>query len=132
MYRIFIPVLDLLSKKTFTNSTIENERGKIIEKSEDLKSLVFLSDLIQIRKDGRIEIYAEDVSIKDTNEEDLINSIKYIENQIGGFITGSYFEVENKSGEIEKFEKTEFSWESEYLEEDESDWRSEWDEWNDE
>jgi asparagine synthetase B (glutamine-hydrolysing) len=132
MGKIFLSVVDLISKKTFTEGAIQDKISKIKLKSENNDAVIFFLDQMERSKDGRLEIYIEEASVKNSSEEEIIISIKLIEKEINGFISGSYLEISDDSEKIERWERTEFSWEKESVDEEESGWEKEWDEYNDE
>jgi asparagine synthetase B (glutamine-hydrolysing) len=132
MGKIFLSVVDLISKKTFTEGAIQDKISKIKLKSENNDAVIFFLDQMERSKDGRLEIYIEEASVKNSSEEEIIISIKLIEKEINGFISGSYLEISDDSEKIERWERTEFSWEKESVDEEESGWGKEWDEYNDE
>ena len=114
-------------------------KGKILDLGENNEISEVFSDVLQMTKDERIEIYLEDTGISGDSGEEILSFVKLVESEIGGFISGSSFEVgKDQPGSVEKWIKGEYSWDlEEKLDEDdswESDayWEDEWNEWNEE
>lgn len=139
MSKIFLFNIDLISKEDFTNKSLEEIKGKILELGENNEISEVLSDVLQKTKDGRIEIYLEDTGISGDSGEEILSFVKLVESNIGGFISGSSFEVgKDQPGPTEKWIRGEYSWDlEEKLDEDDSweddtYWEDEWNEWNEE
>ena len=93
MSKIFLFNIDLISKEDFSNKPLEEIKEKILELGENSEFSEVLCEVIQKTKDGRIEIYLEDTGISGDSGEEILSFVKIIESQIGGFISGSNFEV---------------------------------------
>ena len=139
MSKIFLFNIDLISKENFSNKSLEEMKGKILELGENNEISEVFSDVLQMTKDERIEIYLEDTGISGDSGEEILSFVKLVESEIGGFVSGSSFEVgKDQPGSVEKWIKGEYSWDlEEKLDEDdswESDayWEDEWNEWNEE
>lgn len=137
MSRFFLFSIDLISKEKF-KGCLEDLKAEIsgIEEERDLSEMFV--EVIQMTKDERIEIYAEDTGINRNSGEEILSFVKLIEKKVGGFISGSSFEIgkEIPNGTV-KWIKTEYSWELEDSTEEESwegdtYWEDRWDEWNEE
>jgi hypothetical protein len=132
MKKIFIPVIDLVSKKSITEEILKEKKFTLVEKFKNNEFFKFLVDKAQLTKEGKIEIYAEDIDIKISNLSEILNLIKIIEKEISGFCDGSYLEIEDETGKIEKWEKSQFSWEIEVFEDDKDEWEDGIESWEDE
>lgn len=138
MSKIFLLAIDLISKDIFTKEKMEGKKSKILEIGEGSEISVIFSEIIQLTKDRRIEIYAEDTGITSNSGEEILSFVKKIEKEIGGFISGSCFEVaKDQPGSSEKWIKTEYSWETEESNdegswEEDTYWEDDWNEWNEE
>ena len=137
MAKIFLFNIDLISKEDFSKKSLDEIKGRILELGENNEISEVLSDVMQMTKDGRIEIYLEDTGISGDSGEEILSFIKLIESEIGGFISGSCFEVgKDQPGSVEKWVRGEYSWEPEEgiddNWEDDSTWEDEWNEWNEE
>jgi hypothetical protein len=137
MAKIFLFNIDLISKEDFSKESLDKIKDKILELGENNEISEVLSDVMQVTKDGRIEIYLEDTGISGDSGEEILSFVKLIESEIGGFISGSGFEVgKDQPGSTEKWIKGEYSWEPEEEVnddwEDDSIWEDEWNEWNEE
>ena len=139
MSKIFLFNIDLISKEDFTNNSLEKIKERILELGEGNEISEVLSDVLQKTKDGRIEIYLEDTGISGDSGEEILSFVKLVESSLGGFITGSSFEVgKDQPGPVEKWIRGEYSWDmEEKLDEDDSweddtYWEDEWNEWNEE
>ena len=91
MSKIFLFNIDLISKENFSNKSLEEMRGKILELGENNEISGVLSDVLQMTKDGRIEIYLEDTGISGDSGEEILSFVKLVESSLGGFISGSSF-----------------------------------------
>lgn len=139
MSKFFLFTIDLISKEKFLSSDIQVLKEKIMSLGENVDLPGIISDVAQLTKDGRVEIYAEDTGININSGEEVLSFIKMLEKEIGGFVSGSYFEVgkENPSP-TEKWVKSDYSWEAEEVPEEENSWdegaywNDEWEEWNEE
>lgn len=139
MSKIFLFNIDLISKEDFTNKPLEKIKERILELGEGNEISEVLSDVLQKTKDGRIEIYLEDTGISGDSGEEILSFVKLVESNIGGFISGSSFEVgKDQPGPVERWVRGEYSWDlEEKLDEgdsweDETYWEDEWNEWNEE
>jgi hypothetical protein len=138
MSKIFLLAIDLISKETFTKEDLEKFRSNISKIKEENEVLEVFSDISQLTKDGRIEIYAEDTGITCSSGEEILSLVKKVEKEIGGFISGSCFEVaKDHPGKSEKWIRSEYSWDSEESEDEEpwdkdTYWEDDWNEWNEE
>lgn len=140
MSKVFLFTVDLISKNYFSDEELKTLRGKILEVGEESEVSSFLSEVVQLTKDGRAEIYMEDTGISGESGEDILSLIKSIEIEIGGFVPGSYFEVgKDQPGDGERWNKLEYGWEVEEGEteeekpwDDDAYWEDEWDDWNEE
>ena len=139
MSKIFLFNIDLISKENFSNKSLEEIKGKILELGENNEISEVFSDVLQMTKDGRIEIYLEDTGISGDSGEEILSFVKLVESEIGGFISGSSFEVgKDQPGPVEKWVRGEYSWDlEEKLDEEDSweadaYWEDEWNEWNEE
>lgn len=139
MSKIFLFTIDLITKGEFSESDVQTLKEKIlsIEEKEDLSEV--FSEVVQLTKDKRVEIYAEDTGITSDSGEEVLSFVKLVEEIVGGFIPGSSFEIGKENpGPSERWVKTEYSWETEDLPEEEEPWDEEaywddeWDEWNEE
>ena len=139
MSKIFLFNIDLISKEDFTNKPLEKIKERILELGEGNEISEVLSDVLQKTKDGRIEIYLEDTGISGDSGEEILSFVKLVESNIGGFISGSSFEVgKDQPGPVERWVRGEYSWDlEEKLDEedsweDDTYWEDEWNEWNEE
>jgi len=139
MSKIFLFNIDLISKEDFTNKPLEKIKEKILDLGEGNEISEVLSDVLQKTKDGRIEIYLEDTGISGDSGEEILSFVKLVESNIGGFISGSSFEVgKDQPGPVERWVRGEYSWDlEEKLDEedsweDDTYWEDEWNEWNEE
>ena len=139
MSKIFLFNIDLISKEDFTNNPLEKIKERILELGEGNEISEVLSDVLQKTKDGRIEIYLEDTGISGDSGEEILSFVKLVESNIGGFISGSSFEVgKDQPGPVERWVRGEYSWDlEEKLDEgdsweDDTYWEDEWNEWNEE
>lgn len=138
MSKIFLLAIDLISKESFTEEGLEKAKSRILKLGEGNEISEIFFDLSQLTKDGRIEIYAEDTGISYNSGEEILSFVKKMEKEIGGFISGSCFEVaKDQPGSSEKWVKTEYSWETEDSEEEDpwdkdTYWEDDWNEWNEE
>lgn len=132
MKKIFIPVIDLVSKKSITEEILQEKKFTLGEKFKDNEFFNFLIDKAQLTKEGKFEIYAEDIDIKILNLSEILNLIKLIEKEISEFSDGSYLEIEDEMEKVEKWEKSQFSWEIEVFEDDKDEWGDEMECWEDE
>lgn len=139
MSRIFLFNIDLITKEDFSSRSIEEIKDRILELGESSEISEVLSDVLQLTKDGRIEIYLEDTGISGDSGEEILSFVKLVEKDLGGFISGSSFEVgKDQPGSSEKWIRGEYSWdieektEEEESWEDDTYWEDEWDEWNEE
>ena len=139
MSKIFLFNIDLISKEDFTNNPLEKIKEKILDLGEGNEISEVLSDVLQKTKDGRIEIYLEDTGISGDSGEEILSFVKLVESNIGGFISGSSFEVgKDQPGPVERWVRGEYSWDlEEKLDEedsweDDTYWEDEWNEWNEE
>lgn len=139
MSKVLLFTIDLISKNEFTPESIEIFKGKISQIGESSGLADLVSEIAQVTKDRRIEIYAEDTGITLDSSEEVLSLVKLIEKEAGGFISGSCFEVGKEiPGATERWTKAEYSWESEGMLEEEKSWDEEaywdeeWDEWNEE
>ena len=139
MSKIFLFNIDLISKEDFTNKSLEKIKERILELGEGNEISEVLSDVLQKTKDGRIEIYLEDTGISGDSGEEILSFVKLVESNIGGFISGSSFEVgKDQPGPVERWVRGEYSWDlEEKLDEgdsweDDTYWEDEWNEWNEE
>jgi hypothetical protein len=139
MSKIFLFNIDLISKEDFTNNSLEKIKERILELGEGNEISEVLSDVLQKTKDGRIEIYLEDTGISGDSGEEILSFVKLVESNIGGFISGSSFEVgKDQPGPVERWVRGEYSWDlEEKLDEgdsweDDTYWEDEWNEWNEE
>ena len=139
MSKFFLFTLDLISKENFSEEESESLKEKILSLEERKDLLEIVSEVAQLTKDKRIEIYAEDTGINSDSGEEILSFVKLIEKEAGGFIPGSCFEVGRETpGPSERWVKTEYSWETEDLPEEEEPWdeeaywEDEWDQWNEE
>ena len=139
MSKIFLFNIDLISKEDFTNKPLEKIKERILELGEGNEISEVLSDVLQKTKDGRIEIYLEDTGISGDSGEEILSFVKLVESNIGGFISGSSFEVgKDQPGPVERWIRGEYSWDlEEKLDEgdsweDDTYWEDEWNEWNEE
>lgn len=137
MSKIFLFNIDLISREDFSLEPLEKIKGEILNLSEESEIAGVFSDVVQMTKDGRIEIYLEDTGINGDSGEEILSFVKLVESKIGGFIPGSSFEVgRDQPGLPEKWVKGEYSWDLEEKNEDpgswedDSYWGSEWSEWN--
>lgn len=138
MSEFFLFSIDLISKEKFKGN-LDDLKSKISELEEENDLGEMISEVIQLTKDDRVEIYAEDTGISRNSGEEILSFIKLVEKEVGGFISGSSFEMgkETPNG-IEKWVKSEYSWEPEDSPEEEESWEEEsywedgWDEWNEE
>jgi hypothetical protein len=137
MINFFLFSIDLISKEKFKGN-LDDLRGKLysLEEGNDLGEMI--SEVLQLTKDERIEIYAEDTGIIINSGEEILSFVKLVEKEIGGFIPGSSFEVgkEIPNGTV-RWIKTEYSWEPDDSSEEDSwgndaYWEDKWDEWNEE
>ena len=137
MAKNFLFLIDLISKEVFSENDFIKLKSRISSKKDedDLSQMVL--EIIQPTKDGRIEIYAEDTDIIVSSGEEVLAFIKSLEKEIGGFVSGSSFEIGKDSpGSIERWIRAEYNWESEETIEDEdawdddSSWEDEWEDWN--
>ena len=102
MSKIFLFNIDLISKEDFTNKPLEKIKERILELGEGNEISEVLSDVLQKTKDGRIEIYLEDTGISGDSGEEILSFVKLVESNIGGFISGSSFEVgKDQPGPVE-------------------------------
>ncbi len=136
MSSFFLSSIDLISKEKIKGS-LEDLKKKIfsLEEGNDLGEMI--SEVIQKTKDGRVEIYAEDIAINRNSEEEILSFVKLVEKELGGCIPGSTFEIEKEiPTSTVRWIKTEYSWEPDSTEEEswgeESYWEDKWDEWNEE
>lgn len=139
MSKIFLFNIDLISKEDFSNKSLLEIKEEILDLGERNEISEILSEVLQITKDGRIEIYLEDTGISGDSGEEILSFIKLIESKFGGFISGSSFEVgKDQPGPVEKWVRGEYSWDlEEKLDEedsweDDTFWEDEWNEWNEE
>ena len=139
MSKIFLFNIDLISKEDFTNKPLEKIKERILELGEGNEISEVLSDVLQKTKDGRIEIYLEDTGISGDSGEEILSFVKLVESNIGGFISGSSFEVgKDQPDPVERWVRGEYSWDlEEKLDEgdsweDDTYWEDEWNEWNEE
>jgi len=139
MSKIFLFNIDLISKEDFSNKSLLEIKEEILDLGESNEISEILSEVLQITKDGRIEIYLEDTGISGDSGEEILSFIKLIESKFGGFISGSSFEVgKDQPGPVEKWVRGEYSWDlEEKLDEedsweDDTFWEDEWNEWNEE
>ena len=139
MSKIFLFNIDLISKEDFANNSLEKIKERILELGEGNEISEVLSDVLQKTKDGRIEIYLEDTGISGDSGEEILSFVKLVESNIGGFISGSSFEVgKDQPGPVERWVRGEYSWDlEEKLDEgdsweDDTYWEDEWNEWNEE
>ena len=140
MSKTFLFTVDLISKTSFSKDSLEETKDKILQEKEEGGIFSVLCDLMQLTKDGRVEIYGEELSIPEESGEEILSSIKEIENHLDGFVSGSYFETGKESpGMNEKWNRLDYGWDLEEEEEesedpwdDEAYWENEWDEWNEE
>lgn len=139
MPKIFIFTVDLISKKEFSKSKIQEmrEKNSSLQRGNNLLDVVL--DSIQQTKDGRMEIYLEDLRTIVNSREEALNFIKNLEERVGGFISGSCFEIgEEISSPYERWIRTDYSWEMEDSQQEENQWDKEsywegdWEEWNEE
>jgi hypothetical protein len=139
MAKNFLFLIDLISKEIFSEDDLTKLKSSLSSKDvgNDLTQMVL--EIIQTTKDGRIEIYAEDTGININSGEEVLSFVKQLEKKIGGFVSGSSFEIGNDNpGPVEKWTKSEYAWESEETPEedpwnDEPFWEEdEWEEWNEE
>lgn len=132
----FLFIIDLISKEVFSESSLEKIKNKIRPEGEGNDLIDMAIELMQLTKDGRIEIYAEDTGINVDSGEEVLSFVKSLEKVIGGFVSGSTFEIgTDNPGPIEKWTKSEYSWETEESPEDEdpwNEWEDEWEDWNEE
>ena len=123
MSKVFLFTLDLISKSTFKPESLENLRNKILILQEENEFCSIVYDIAQLTKDGRVEIYAEDTGISIDSGEEILSLVKLIEDEVGGFISGSSFEVgKDQPGKTEKWVKVEYVWELEEKEDEEESW----------
>ena len=140
MSKIFLFTVDLISKGPFTSEGLEKCKKRILELEEEGEISSFLCDVIQLTKDGRIEIYAEDTGISGDSGEEFLSFIKLVEKEIDGFVPGSYFEIgKDQPGSTEKWVKQEYGWDIDEKEgageddwDEEAYWEDEWEDWNEE
>lgn len=139
MSKVFLFTLDLISKSSFKSESLEDLKNRILSLQEDNEFCSIVYDVAQLTKDGRVEIYAEDTGISISSGEEVLSLVKLVEDEVGGFISGSSFEILNdQPGKSEKWVKVEYGWELEEKEEEEENWEDdtywedEWNEWNDE
>lgn len=139
MSRIFLFNIDLITKENFSSESMEDLREEILGLGESSEISEVFSDVLQLTKDGRVEIYLEDTGISGDSGEEILSFVKLIENHLGGFIPGSSFEVgKDQPGPSEKWVRGEYSWDVEEKPEDDESWEGdtywedEWDEWNEE
>ena len=140
MSKVFLFTIDLISKDLFSGEMLDDLKKKFIEVGEENELSCFLSEISQLTKDGRVEIYMEDTGISGSSGEEILVTIKAIEQEVGGFVTGSYFEVgKDQPGKGEKWNRFEYGWEVEEEEEEEEKpwdddafWEDEWEDWNEE
>lgn len=139
MSKNFLFALDLISKDSFDVQELETLREKILSLDEGNEFFSMAYEVIQLTKDGRIEIYAEDTGISSDSGEEVLSFVKLIEHEVGGFISGSSFEVgKEHPGNSEKWVKVEYGWELQEEEKDEESWdndaywNDEWEDWNEE
>ena len=139
MSRIFLFNIDLITREEFPSESIGKIKEKILDLGESSEISEVFSDVVQLTKDGRIEIYLEDTGISGDSGEEILSFVKLVESKIGGFISGSSFEVgKDQPGPVERWVRGEYSWDlEEKLDEDDSweddtYWEDEWNEWNEE
>ena len=138
MSKIFLLAIDLISKDVFTEKNLEVKKSKILEIGEGSEISEIFAEIIQLTKDGRIEIYAEDTGITGNSGEEILSFVKTVEKEIGGFISGSCFEVaKDQPGSSERWVKSEYSWEAEESSDEgswaeDTYWEDDWNEWNEE
>jgi hypothetical protein len=139
MAKNFLFLIDLVSTEIFSEDSLEKLKSKISSGPEgnDLSEMVL--EIIQLTKEGKIEIYAEDTGISVISGEEVLTFVKSLEKEVSGFISGSSFEIgKDQPGPIEKWTKSEYSWEADETtgEEDpwdeEAYWEDEWEDWNEE
>lgn len=137
MSKNFLLVIDLLSNRSFSEAEFSKIRGEMSLLKENNEFFNLVWEIIRTTKDQKIEIYAEDTGISSRSGEEILSLIKTIEEKVGGFTTGSFFEVgKDIPGISEKWTKSKYSWELEEFSEDEDPWGEEnyweegWDEWN--
>lgn len=139
MSKTFLFTVDLISKGIFSPESLDAVKKSILKREEE-GVLSDLCEIMQLTKDGRIEIYGEELAVEEDSGEDILSSIKLLEEEIDGFVSGSYFEVGKETpGGNERWNKVDYGWDLEEGEEetedpwdDEAYWENEWDEWNEE
>lgn len=139
MSRIFLFNIDLITKENFSSESMEDLREEILGLGESSEISEVFSDVLQLTKDGRVEIYLEDTGISGDSGEEILSFVKLVENHLRGFIPGSSFEVgKDQPGPSERWVRGEYSWDIEEKAgddeswEEDTYWEDEWDEWNEE
>ena len=139
MSKIFLFNIDLITKEDFSSRSMEDLKKEILEVGEGNEISDLFSDVLQLTKDGRIEIYLEDTGISGDSGEEILSFVKLIEKKLGGFVPGSSFEVgKDHPGPSERWIRGEYSWDLEEKPsedeswEDDTYWEDDWNEWNEE
>lgn len=139
MSKIFLFNIDLITKEDFSRKSLDDVKGKILDLGENNEISEVISEVMQKTKDGRIEIYLEDTGISGDSGEEILSFVKLIESELGGFISGSSFEVgKDQPGKTERWIRGEYTWDLEEKVEDDDSWEDdtywedEWNEWNEE
>lgn len=139
MPSFFLLTLDLTSRGNFTPNSLNDIKDQISSLEEEIPLGNLVLEILDLTKEGRIEIYAEDTGILISSGEEILSSIKVLEGIMGEFSSGSCFEIGKDSpGSSEKWIRSGYSWEVEDPLEDEKSWEEdsywgeEWEEWKEE